>query len=386
MLMGIIHVDMDAFFASVEQRDNPELRGKPVAVGGKPEHRGVVATASYEARSFGVKSAMPTATALRICPGLILVAPNHSRYKDVSENVMEIFRYYSPLVEPVSIDEAFLDVRGCEKLFGPPESIGSAIQERIEKELNLTASVGVGPNKLIAKLASGHKKPRGFTVVPREKVLKFLAPLPIEKMWGTGAKTAQRLKSMGIFTIGQLQKLPLKLLEESFGKYGRDLYYFARGEDSRTVETHTEIKSIGKEVTFATDIIDLEVLQATLRELAESVGRRLRRKNFKCTSVTLKIKYPDWRLITRTTTLPEPTSLTGPIYNVAVSLMNRHCRPPVRLIGITTGKLVRQTPLLLFQDESVIREEKITGVLDKLKDRYGENIITMASQLKKNNS
>lgn len=206
--MAIIHVDMDAFFASVEQRDNPELRGKPVAVGGRPDQRGVVATASYEARRFGVHSAMAMATAVKLCPGLVIVPTNHNKYKEVSDVIMEIFHTYTPLVEPLSLDEAFLDVRGSEKLFGPPEFIGGEIQRRIKEELQLSASVGIGPNKFIAKLASDYLKPRGFTVIPQEKVLEFLAPLPVEKIWGTGLKTADKLKRIGVYTIGQLRELP----------------------------------------------------------------------------------------------------------------------------------------------------------------------------------
>lgn len=379
----IIHIDMDAFFASVEQRDNPEIRDKPVAVGGTPEQRGVISAASYEAREYGVRSAMPTVTALKLCPELILVPSDHGRYKEVSDRIMEIFHTYTPLVEPISLDEAFLDVRGSENLFGSAQTIGAEIQKRIKQELHLTASVGVGTNKFIAKLASGYKKPAGFTVVPQEKVLEFLAPLPVEKMWGTGAKTAAKLKRMGIYTIGQVRPLSLKMLEEAFGKYGRTLYYFARGEDSRPVEPNVKAKSIGKEVTFASDVGDMEELRRTLRVLAEKVGRRLRQENIKCTSVTLKLKYPDLRLVTRTATLPDPTALTNLIYEASESLLKKHCRPPVRLIGITCGKLTRQASISLFKDDKSIKEEKITLALDKLKDRYGDEIVTVASLLKK---
>lgn len=384
--MNIIHIDMDAFFAAVEQRDNPSLQGKPVAVGGRPEHRGVIAAASYEARRFGVKSAMPTAMALKLCPELILIPPDHCKYRKVSAQLMEIFQSYTPLVEPISLDEAFLDVRGCEKLFGPTEVIGMKIQRRIEDELHLTASVGIGPNKFIAKLASDYKKPRGFTVVPPDKVLEFLSPMPVEKMWGTGARTAEKLKRMGIKTIGQLRNVPLDLLEKTFGKYGSALYYLARGKDDRKVDPHREAKSVGREVTFAFDVWDMEELQRTLRVLAEKVGRRLRLENKQCGSVTLKIKYPDRSLTTRTLKLPEPTDLTGPIYSAAVKLLYRHCRPPVRLIGIICSKLSSDFLLSLFPDEEKVKEEKITRALDKLKDRYGEDVITVANLLKKSSS
>lgn len=381
--MNIIHVDMYAFFASVEQRDNPDLNGKPVVVGGSPEQRGVVAAASYEARKYGVKSAMPTAKAKRICPGLILLPPNHAKYKVVSDCLMQIFRLYTPIVEPISLDEAFLDVNGCEKIFGSPKDIAVKIQQHIEKTLHLTASVGVGPNKFIAKLASGYKKPHGLTVVTQDKVLSFLAPLPVEKIWGTGDKTAHQLKRMGINTIGQLKNVSLHLLEHTFGKYGITLYNFARGEDSRPVNPHTEAKSVGKEITFGSDVYDLEELKHTLYVLAEKVGRRLRKESIKCTAVTLKMKYPNFQMVTRTQTLYEPTNLTGPIYKTAENLLEKHCRPPIRLIGLSCSKITRQNTNLLFPDDNIIKEEKITKAVDKLKDRYGEDIITVGSLLKR---
>jgi DNA polymerase-4 len=381
--MAIMHVDMDAFFASVEQRDNPELQGSPVAVGGRPEKRGVVAAASYEARRFGVKSAMAMATAVKLCPGLVIVPPNHKKYKEVSDLIMEIFLSYTPLVEPLSLDEAFLDVRGSEKLFGPPEFIGAEIQRRIKEELQLSASVGVGPNKFIAKLASDYQKPGGFTVIPQDKVPAFLAPLPVEKMWGTGSKTADQLKRIGIYTIGQLRQLSKSFLEEALGKYGTVLYNFARGRDDRPVEPHRETKSVGREITFAEDVREMDILRLTLRELTEKVGRNLRRDNLKCGSVTLKIKYPDRKLVTRAKGLSEPTNMTGTIYASVSRLLDKHCNPPVRLIGVTCGKLTREQMITLFPDERQAREENITRTLDQLKDRYGEDVVKVASMLEK---
>lgn len=380
--MAIIHVDMDAFFASVEQRDNPELRGRPVAVGGRPEQRGVVAAASYEAREFGVYSAMAMATAVKLCPGLVIVPTNHKRYKEVSDVIMGIFHSYTPLVEPLSLDEAFLDVRGSEKLFGPPELIGEEIQRRIKEELQLSASVGIGPNKFVAKLASDYQKPGGFTVIPQEKVLEFLASLPVEKMWGTGLKTADKLKSIGVYSIGQLRELPQSFLEEGFGKYGTVLYDFARGKDTRPVEPNREVKSVGREITFAEDIRDMAKLRQTLRWLTEKVGRSLRRDNTKCGSVTLKFKYPDHKLVTRTEGL-QPTNLTGTIYATVVRLLDKHCKPPVRLIGVSCGKLTREQVITLFPDEQQVKEERITMALDKLKDRYSEEVVKVASLLEK---
>lgn len=381
--MAIIHVDMDAFFASVEQRDNPKLQGRPVAVGGRPEERGVVSAASYEARRFGVRSAMAMAVAAKLCPGLVIVPVNHKKYKDVSGSIMEIFQYYTPLVEPLSLDEAFLDVQGSEKLFGPPERIGAEIQRRIKEELQLSASVGIGPNKFIAKLASDYQKPGGFTVVPQEKVLDFLAPLPVEKLWGTGLKTADKLKRIGVYTIGQLRELSRSFLKEGFGKYGTVLYDFARGRDNRPVVPDREAKSVGRETTFAEDVRDMEELRQTLRQLVEKVGRSLRRDNIKCGSVTLKIKYPNRRTVTRTESLPDPTNLTGIIYKTVIRLLDKHCQPPVRLIGVTCSKLTREQVITLFPDEQQVKEERITKALDKLKDRYGEDVVKVASLLEK---
>lgn len=379
--MAIIHIDMDAFFASVEQRDNPQLQDRPVAVGGTPQQRGVVAAASYEARQFGVRSAMPMAKAIQLCPELLILPVNLKKYRRVSQLIMEIFISYTPLVEPISLDEAFLDVYGCERLFGSAEEIGRQIQMRISDEVQLTASVGIGPNKFIAKLASDYRKPNGFTVVPQGKVLGFLDPLPIEKMWGVGKKTSTKLKRMGISTIGQLRGLAPGLLEETLGKNGRVIYEFAHGRDTRPVQPNRAAKSIGKEVTFAKDVRDMDMLGRRLRELTEEVARSLRKNNLSCSTVTLKIKYPDQKLVTRSISLTEPTDLTGTIYNKAVCLLEQHCRPPVRLIGITCGRLSNERMATLFPDQQKIREEKIDRVLDKLKDLYGEDIVKAASLL-----
>ena len=380
-LMSIIHCDMDAFYASVEQRDDPSLRGKPVAVGGSARERGVISAASYEARAYGVRSAMPTFKALQLCPALVLVAPDHAKYARVSRQIMDIFLHYTPLVEPLSLDEAFLDVRGSEGLFGPAEAVGREIQRRIQEELGLTASVGIGPNKFLAKLASGHQKPCGFTVISAEDALEFLAPLPVSRLWGTGARTAEKLHRMGVRTVGDLRRLPLETLERNFGKYGFTLYQLARGIDDRKVEPYHEAKSIGKEVTFAVDVHSLDELRRTLRELAEKVGRRLRKRGLKCGTVILKLKYPDFRQVTRSQTLREPTDLTGIIFRAADELLKRHCVPPVRLLGLTCAKLTRVDQPALFPDEKAVKEARVTRALDALKDKYGEDVVKVGRLL-----
>jgi len=383
--MSIIHCDMDAFYASVEQRDNPALRGKPVAVGGSVRQRGVISAASYEARRYGVRSAMPTFKALQLCPELVLLPVNHAKYEKVSRQIMRIFRHYTPLVEPLSLDEAFLDVRGSEGLFGPAEVIGREIQRRIREELGLTVSVGIGPNKFLAKLASGHRKPCGFTVIPADRAVEFISPLPVSKLWGTGARTAERLYKMGVQTIGDLRRFSLPTLEQQFGKYGLVLYQLARGIDDRPVEPARAAKSIGKEVTFATDVYSFDELHCILRELAEKVGRRLRKHGLKCGSVTLKVKYPDFRLVTRSKTLREPTDLTSVIYRAAEELLRRHCVPPVRLLGLTCGKLTDVDQPALFPDEKAIKEARVTKALDALKDKYGEDVVRIGRLLRPKN-
>lgn len=380
--MCIIHCDMDAFYASVEQRDDPSIRGRPVAVGGGVQQRGVISAASYEARRYGVRSAMPTFKALRLCPGLVLVPPDHAKYERVSGEIMRIFLHYTPLVEPLSLDEAFLDVRGSEGLFGPAEAIGREIQRRIRDELGLTVSVGIGPNKFLAKLASGHRKPCGFTVIPAGEAVEFISPLPVSRLWGTGARTAEKLHKMGVQTIGEVRRLPLATLERGFGKYGRVLYELARGIDDRKVEPGHAAKSIGREVTFAADVYAMDQLQFTLRELAEILGRRLRKKGLKCGSVTLKLKYPDFRLVTRCQTLGEPTDLTSVIFQAGEELLRRHCAPPVRLLGLSCGKLTGVSQPTLFPDEKAVKEARVTQALDALKDKYGEDVVRVGRLLR----
>jgi len=381
---------MDAFFAAVEVRDNPEYRGKPVIIGGDPRQdvRAVVSTASYEARKFGIHSAMPLVQAWRLCPNGIFLRGSMTKYAQVSRQIMQIFSRYTPLVEPLSIDEAFLDVTGCEKLFGSPPEIAARIQADVQRELDLSCSVGVAPNKFLAKLASDLKKPNGLTIILPDQIEAILHPLPIEKLWGVGEKTAVKLKNMGIDTIGQLAKLPQTLLTTAFGKMGAGLWYLARGEDVRVVETSREAKSISRETTFPRDIADLEVIRAVLLELADDVALSLRRHQFLAGTVTLKLRYGNFETITRQGALPAPACLTMPIYSKALELLSRVNLQGrgIRLVGVGSGGLsdsAGSRQLSFFEDPGLVREEKIAEAIDRVSDRYGRGAVKRATLLGK---
>ena len=365
----IIHVDMDAFFAAVEIRDNPEYRGKPVIIGGDPRRdlRAVVSTASYEARKFGVHSAMPLVQAWRLCPQGIFLRGNMSKYAEVSRQIMQIMSRYTPLVEPLSIDEAFLDVSGCQGLFGPPVAIAASIQENILRELGLSCSVGIAPNKFLAKLASDLHKPGGFTVIEPGEVEAVLHPLPVEKLWGVGEKTAVKLRKMGIDTVGQLARLPQHLLTTAFGKLGVSLWHLARGEDVRTVETSREAKSISRETTFPRDLTDMDTVRAVLLELADDVALSLRRHKYLAGTVTLKLRYGNFETITRQGSLPAPACLTMPIYTKALELLNRIDLGGrgIRLLGVGSGNLVGSAgirQLNFFEDPALAKEENCRSI------------------------
>ena len=373
----IVHVDMDAFFASVEQRDNPALQGVPLAVGGRAEERGVIATASYEARRYGVRSALPTATALRLCPGLVLVPPDHKKYALVSDRLMDILRRYTPVIEPVSLDEAFMDVTGSLKLFGGAECIGKMVQSDIKRELKLTASVGIGPNKFIAKLASDWKKPEGLTVV--WDVEGFLTGLAISSLWGVGPQTVEKLERIGIKTVTDLKGLSCQFLTGRFGVAGERLYQMARGIDSRPVTPERKAKSVGREITFPSDINDRQVLVDTLLDMSDYICRALRRQGLVCQGVTLKIKYPDLKTVTGAMTLPGHTSDGIMVYKAAEELLDRNWSGvvPVRLIGISTSRLAdRETlPETLFPDRQKDRSRKLNSTVDGLLNRFGEKAL-----------
>lgn len=383
----IIHVDMDAFYAAVEQRDNPELKGKPVVVGGKPNSRGVVSTASYEARTYGIRSAMSLAEASRRCPQAIFLPVNGAKYVSVSRQIQEIFCRYTPVVEPLSLDEAFLDVTGSMSLFGSALSIAGDIKDRIKAELNLTASVGVASNKFLAKVASDLRKPDGLVVVDPGRTQEFLDPLPVERVWGVGRKTAERLRGLNVKTIRDIRSLDEGYLLKLFGSMGSQLYLLARGIDDRPVETGREAKSIGREITFDIDVIDREVLIGRLLKLSISVGRRLRKEALKTRTVTLKLRYDDFRTITRSKTLDHLTTLDEEIYATACVLLEEVSpKTPIRLIGVSLHNLTdEEEPQLSLFGEGKEEKEKLAEVIDAVKDKFGEKSITRARLVKPKN-
>jgi DNA polymerase-4 len=373
----ILHVDMDAFYASVEERDDPSLVGKPVIVGGSAEGRGVVAAANYEVRKFGVHSAMASARAKRLCPHAVFIKPRMSHYAELSEQIRTIFEEFTPLVEPLSLDEAFLDATGSESLFGSAANIGRQIKHRIRSELHLVASVGVAPNKFVAKIASDIKKPDGFVVVELDDVQAFLDPLPVSRLWGVGKVTGQVFDRLGIRTIGQLRQFPIATLNDLFGSSGEHFWRLAHGLDDRQVVPDREAKSISHETTFSEDIADREVLRAWLTELAEQVARRLRRHELKGRTVELKVRFADFQTITRSLTLPEPTNITQELLHagtelLATKLPQHHL--PVRLLGFgvksfdDTGRSQRQ----LFDEPDRERHRQLDRVADQISEKFGK--------------
>jgi DNA polymerase-4 len=379
----ILHVDMDAFYASVEQRDRPELRGKPVIVGGSAENRGVVSAASYEARPFGVHSAMPTAIARRLCPHGIFLPVRAARYAEVTRQVRAILLSFTPLVEPLSLDEAFLDVRGCEGLFGPAPQIGRAIKERVRAETGLVASVGVAANKFLAKLASDLGKPDGFVVIEPEQVRAVLDPLPVGRLWGVGAKAEKRLHELGLRTVGQVAALPERLLVGHFGAVGRHFWQLAQGLDERPVVPDEQAQSLSTETTFARDIGEREVLRAWLLGLVEQLGGRLRRREVRGRTIELKVRTSDFRTFTRSTTLDTPTDLTEVIWQAALSLFEQRVSDdwlPLRLLGVGASGLVQGGPVQgdLFEQEWRTRQGSLDKTVDAIRARFGNDAIRRA--------
>jgi DNA polymerase-4 len=376
----IVHVDMDAFFAAVEQRDRPELRGRPVVVGASPGGRGVVSAASYEARRFGIHSAMPIGRAARLCPSAAFLPVDRDKYARVSREIMGILATFTPLVEPVSIDEAFLDVTASRTLWGDGLTVARTIKSRIRAETALTASVGVASNMFVAKVASDLDKPDGLVVVPAGTEEAFLAPLPVSRLWGVGQVTARALEEMGIRTIGQLARVPLPHLVARFGASGTGLRELAVGQDGRAVEPAGEPRSMGAEETFARDVRDADVLRATLRGQAERVARELRAEGYGARVVTLKVRYADFATLTRSHTI-EPTQDGLRIYREAAGLLAR-LRPSraVRLIGLSVSGLgaAGRGQLSLFAPDSM-RRERLAAALDDLARRFGAEIVRPAA-------
>lgn len=384
----ILHVDMDAFYASVEERDNPELRGRAVIVGGSPDKRGVVSAANYEARRFGVHSAMPSRTAYRLCPHGIFIRPRMSHYAGVSRKIREIFHRYTPLVEPLSLDEAFLDVTASIKLFGEPDEIGRQIKSAIREELNLVASVGVAPSKFLAKIASDVDKPDGFVVVTADGAQAFLDPLPISRLWGVGKASSKILQRFGIERIEQVRQLSAEVLRQQFGKQGDHLWRLAHGIDNRRVVPDQEAKSISHETTFSVDVEDVDVLRSWLMQQSEQVARRLRRHGLKGRTVQLKLRYADFSTITRSLTLPQPTDLTDDIWKSAAELFDhrlpeRHLS--VRLLGVGVSGIESgsQSQPSLFADEERERLARLDTVTDEIRNKFGGAAVNRGIGLRK---
>ena len=382
---SIAHVDMDAFYASVEQRDRPGLRGRPVVVGASPGGRGVVSAASYEARRFGVRSAMPISRAVRLCPHAVFLPVDMDKYQRVSSEIMAILADFSPLVEPVSVDEAFIDLTGTARLFGPPDEALRHIKRRIVAETGLTASAGLAANKFVAKVASDLEKPDGLVIVPAGTEAEFLAPLGVERVWGVGRVLAEALTGMGIATIGQLQRVPAAALARRFGaEHGRHLHDLAFGRDDRSVEPSSAAKSIGAETTFGVDCRDPARLRRTLRAHAERVARELREQRLAAARVTLKLRYADFHTLTRSHT-SDPTQDGLTLYRRAEALLDREAvTDPVRLIGLSASGLgpagQGQLPLL---DGAALRRERLGPVVDQITARFGEGAVRPASLLPK---
>jgi DNA polymerase-4 len=386
--LRIIHVDLDAFFAAVEQRDRPEMRGKPVIVGGDPRSReytrGVVSTCSYEARKFGVHSAMPLRTALQLCPDGIFLPVDGARYQRVSREVMTVLRRFTPAVEQVSIDEAFLDVGGSEALFGPAPEIARRIKEEVRQATRLTVSVGVATSKLVAKVASDLRKPDGLVIVEPGREAAFLAPLEIRRLWGIGPKTAERLHALGVRTIGDLAALPVETLARALGDHGATLQERALGIDPDPVVGGGETaKSVSHETTFAVDVTDTAELERALLALSEGVSARLRAGGLRASTVAVKIRDSQFRTITRQKQLPEPSDLTEPIWHAALELARPEVRgKKIRLLGVAATGLGAPEQISLFDvvDE---KQRRVVEAADAVRRRFGQRAVTRASLLQR---
>jgi DNA polymerase-4 len=382
----ILHIDMDAFFASVEQLDHPELRGKPVLVGGTGP-RGVVAAASYEARKFGCHSAQPTAQARRLCPQAIVVRGNFARYRELSHRLRDILYFYSPAVEPISIDEAFVDLTGSERLLGPAEKVAAEMKQRVKRELQLTASVGLAPNKFLAKLASDLEKPDGLTIIRPDQIDAVLLPLPVTRIWGVGAKTAKSLERAGIRTIADIRNAGMKWLSERFGESGEHYYRLSLGQDHREVKTDRDAKSIGHEETFGVNLVHLDEIMGVLLGQVEQVAARVRAQSRRAGSVSLKIRFGNFQTITRAVTLSEPTDSTTQMWEAARGLLQKWADEsfsPVRLIGVQAQNLSDGgEQMALFEDETAEKQSRLDKTLDAINGRLGKAAVTRGGTVKR---
>ena len=385
----ILHLDLDAFFCSVEETQNHNLHGKPFAVGGKPNERGVVASCSYAARAFGVRSAIPMSRAIQLCRNLIIVPGQHELYSEYSEKVMGKMRDLTPLVEQISIDEAFLDISDIDR---DPARIALALQADIKNELHLPSSIGIASNKLVAKIATevGKKSnknknepPFGLTIVPFGEEKKFLDPLPADMLWGVGPKTSARLTELGIHTIGDITRWPENEMTNLFGENGRDLWRHAQGIDSRPIVTEYETKSISQETTFNVDIRDEKTLEKTIREQAREVARQLRKNDLAGKTVKLKIRWTDFTTLTRQTTLPTSTDSEDEIFHTTVKLMKtvRKQNQPVRLIGVGVSGIGEPIRQLSLWDIGSEKSRKLQEVVDALQEKYGRGVIKHGDDL-----
>jgi len=393
--LSIIHLDLDAFFASVEQRDNPAYRGKPIIVGGisgadgkdDKSNRGVVCAASYEARKYGVHAGMPIWEARQKCHKGIFIPSQMNKYLEASKKFFQICSTYTPLIEPLSIDELFLDVSGCESLFGSSEIIGRKIKERVHQELGLKVSVGIAENKFLAKIATNLGKPDGFYIISSEDIQKILHPLPVSALWGIGRKTEDLLKKSGIYRVEQLTKMPDTILENLLGKNGKKIKLLAQGVDNSPVTPLSTIKSISKETTFSTNITEKAVLIKELLKISQMVGYTARKKGYKGRTITLKIRFHNFITFSRSKTLENPTHLDDIIFKTVVELLDkaRYKKGGVRLLGIKLSNLAsgNERKQLKFLGDEEDKLEQLTQSLDKIREKFGTKAVTRASLLSK---
>jgi nucleotidyltransferase/DNA polymerase involved in DNA repair len=383
----IVHVDMDAFFAAVEQRDKPSLVDKPVIIGADPKGgkgRGVVSTASYQARKFGLASAMPISEAYRRCPQGFYLRPNMAKYSKESKKIYKIFYQFSPLVEPVGIDEAFLNISGSFHIFGNPVQTSLLLKEKIKKETGLTASVGLAPNKMAAKIASDLNKPDGFCQVEKDKLLDFLWPLDVNKLWGIGKKTEKILNDLGINKIGQLARFDKKILENYFGKNGLGLWQLANGIDRRKVEQPVEAKSIGTEFTFPKDTPDSSQIEIVLSQLSEEVSSRLKKAGVRAKGISVKIRLEDFSTYSRSMRLIKATSFYDTIFKTAKKLYydSGFLGKKIRLIGLKSEKFIdSRTKDTIFDEFCQSKKEKTDSAVEQIRDKFGQNTIWRGGSL-----